>query len=58
MKDEVVKKGERTYIQRQYIRWSKYWLYCKDPKKKNVLFKQSVSVGDMMLKEMQDKQRE
>lgn len=53
-----IKKSEHSYIGRQFLRWSKYWMNCKDPKKRQELFKQARLLGEMLEAEFLSKQHE
>ena len=55
---DPVKKSERTHIQRQFIKWNKYWITCKDEKKKAEYFKQANKLGAMIEQELLGKQRD
>lgn len=48
-----VKKSERPFIGRRFLRWSKYWEKCKDPEKRKILFKQACILGEMLEKELE-----
>lgn len=51
------KADERTHIERQFLRWSKYWEKCPDPKKREELFKQANILGHMVEQRLMDKYR-
>lgn len=53
-----VKKGERNHIQRQFLKWSKYWMNCKDPKKREQYMRQAVRLGEFLEAELLGKERE
>lgn len=52
-----VKKAERTHLQRQFLRWNKYWYNCKDPKKREKWFDEAVKLGQWVEDELFGKQR-
>lgn len=54
MEDEIkpVKPGERTHIQRQFIKWSKYWSRCKIQKNRERYFDQTTMLGKMVEREL------
>lgn len=53
-----VKPQERSHIGRQFLRWSKYWMNAKDPKKREQYMKQTVKLGEMLENELLSKQHE
>lgn len=53
-----VKLQERSHIGRQFLHWSRCWLVCKEPKKKERLFRQMAKLGEMVEKELLSRQRE
>ena len=55
---EPVKKAEQTHIQRQFIRWNKYWMNCKDKEKREKYFEEAVKLGAMVEQELLGKQRD
>lgn len=52
------KKTECSYIGRQFLRWNKYWIKCKDPKKRDQYMKQAAKLGEMLEAELLSKQYE
>ena len=56
MMQKPVKKSERSFIGRTFLRWSKYWMACKDPKKREQYMKQAIKLGEMLENEL-SKQR-
>ena len=50
-----VKVGERTYIQRQFIKWKGYWLSCKDQERRKKIFDQLVVLSEMVEKEVRER---
>ena len=51
------KADERTHIQRQFLRFSKYWMAEKNPKKREELFKQANKLGHWMEQELLNRYR-
>ena len=51
------KKDERTYIERQFLRWSKYWVACKNPEKRKELFEQANRLGYMVENQLLNRYR-
>lgn len=60
MPEEIkpIKRSERSHIGRQFVRWSKYWMNTKDPKKREQYMKQTAKLGEMLENELLSKQRE
>lgn len=56
--DKPIKKSERSHIGRQFLRWSKYWMNCKDPQKRDQYMKQTIKLGEMLEAELLSKQHE
>ena len=52
------KKTEHSHIGRQFLRWSKYWMNSKDPKKRDQYLKQTVKLGELLEAELLSKQYE
>lgn len=52
--DEIppVKPLERPYAGRIFLRFSKYWIACKDPKRRKELFKQAEILGHRLEEEL------
>lgn len=50
-----VKKSEHSFIGRVFLRFSKYWMSCKDPKKRKELFKQAQTLGEMLEQEVRER---
>ena len=48
----LVKKQERSHTARQFLRWNKYWMNCKDPKMREAYFKQANILGHMLEEEL------
>lgn len=46
-----VKKAEFSFTARQFLRWSKYWMACKDKQKQERLFKQARILGELLERE-------
>ena len=53
-----VKKSERSFTARNFLRWSKYWMACKDKQKQERLFRQAQILGEWLEKEIFDRQKE
>lgn len=47
-KTKPVKPLERPYIGRVFLRWSKYWMNCKDSDKRKEYFKQASILGQLL----------
>ena len=41
------KKEERSHIERQFLRWHKYFVQCKDEEKKKKLLNQTIALGNL-----------
>ena len=52
------KKEERTHIQRQMLRWHKYWLMCKIKEKKMQYMKSAALMDSLVEKELVDRYKE
>lgn len=50
-------KPALNHLQRQTIKWSKWWLQEKDPKRQALYLKQAVKMGGFIFKQNQ-KERE
>ena len=53
-----IKKAEQTHIQRQFLRWSKYWQACTDKQKKAQYMNQLVKLSYMFEKELTKRERQ
>ena len=52
-----VKPGERTYIQRQFLRWNKYWQAAKIKENRDRYFEQAVKLGGILERELMEQYR-
>ena len=52
---QPIKKSEHSFIGRVFLRWSKYWMNCKDADKKKELFKQAQTLGELLEKEFRER---
>lgn len=57
-KTPPVNTSDQTHTQRQFLRWSKCWLVCKEPKRKEMLLRQMVKLGEMVERELLSRQRD
>ena len=57
-KIQPVKKGELTHLQRQFIKWSKYWKMAKIKESREKYLEQTIHLGQMVERELIDKYRE
>lgn len=53
-KEPPVKPLERSHTARQFLRFSKYWMNCKDPVKKAEYFRQARILGERLEEEHQN----
>ena len=60
MEQEIkpVKPGERTHIQRQFIKWSKYWKMAKIKESRERYLDQVIKLGQMVERELINKHKE
>lgn len=52
---QPVKKSEHSFIGRVFLRWSKYWMNCKDTEQKKKLFRQAQTLGELLEKEFRER---
>jgi len=53
-----IKREEQTHIQRQFLRWGKYWQACIDKEKKAQYMQQLVKFSYMFEKELIQRERQ